>query len=474
MRKTDRISNEIYFYLFAVGVFLIIQSPKLLSDGMFMDGITYSTISKNLANGLGTFWNLHFTDTNLSEFHEHPPLAFGIQSIFYTLCGDYQIIDKIYSLLTFILSGLIVHYIWKQLNYKHSWVPITLWLFIPVVIWTSTNNLLENTLQLFILSSFLFYIKSRNKNRIGFLFLAGSSLSLGFLTKGFVTFFPWTAPFVFWLILEREKIGRMVLDSLVLIVSSITPLILLLLFNAEAKMSLLKYFEKQVVNSLKHVETVDSRFFILQNLFSELIPAFALCCIVLLLAKRYKIEISVNAINKKKALTLFAFGLTGVLPVMISMKQSGFYILATMPFFAMSIAILIYQQSEQLLNKINFSSGRFRIFKVSALLVFITGTALSLYFAGSIGRDHAKLSDAHKIAWCLKEGSSVNIHPDLWGDWALHGYYGRYNNISLDPNLSNAREFAIVKKENRSDTAFIKYSVIELNTEQYLLLKRQP
>ena len=49
------------FYLFTAGIFLIIYSPALLSDGMFMDGLIYSVVARNLALEDGSFWNLSFS-----------------------------------------------------------------------------------------------------------------------------------------------------------------------------------------------------------------------------------------------------------------------------------------------------------------------------------------------------------------------------------------------------------------------------
>lgn len=48
--------------------------PTLVQDGMFLDGITYSAISRNMANGIGSFWHPHYTETLYPHFNEHPPL----------------------------------------------------------------------------------------------------------------------------------------------------------------------------------------------------------------------------------------------------------------------------------------------------------------------------------------------------------------------------------------------------------------
>ncbi len=62
-------------YFLFVALFIGILTPSLFTDGMFMDGTIYAVISRNLAEGNGTFWNLYFSDTVFPVFSEHPPLA---------------------------------------------------------------------------------------------------------------------------------------------------------------------------------------------------------------------------------------------------------------------------------------------------------------------------------------------------------------------------------------------------------------
>jgi len=118
MKKSSEISQTLPFYLLVAGVFLLIVYQDLLSNGMFLDGLIYSTVSKNLANGLGTFWNPHFTSTCLPEFHEHPPLVFGIQSLFFRLFGDSMYVERLYVFITMCISAFSIHLLWKLLFRK--------------------------------------------------------------------------------------------------------------------------------------------------------------------------------------------------------------------------------------------------------------------------------------------------------------------------------------------------------------------
>ncbi|NVO02606.1 MAG: glycosyltransferase family 39 protein [Bacteroidetes bacterium] len=472
MKINNEYNQTLPFYLLITGLFLIIISPSLLSKGMFMDGLIYSTIAKNLADGVGTFWNPHFTATCLADFHEHPPLSMGIHSLFYSVFGDIRFIDKIYSLLTFVIVGIIILKIWKRMGYKNNWLPLLIWFSIPLVSWACTNNLLENPLSIFTSLSILFYLKSQDNKKYLCIFVSGLMLSLGFLTKGFVVFFPWTFPFLFWVFLRKKSFGNMFLESLLLVLSSLIPLLLLIIFSAEAKLSLQNYIDIQVIKSLQSATTVDSRFFIVKKLFSELIPAFGICIIVIALSWSKKASISLLKDNFKVALLFFLFGLTGVLPILISMKQSGFYILATFPFFAISIAVLINPFVEFLFRKINFQSKGFVIFRWISIVIFVGGIFLSIFFVNRFDRDKNKISDAYLILSKIPSGSTINISPKMWDDWSLHGYYGRFKNVSLDPNLSSKRTYLLVKNENISDSIVRDYNQIKIQTADYLLFKK--
>jgi hypothetical protein len=460
------------FFFLILGLFMIVGSKTLLSEGMFMDGLIYATIAKNLSLGIGSFWNPYFTATCMSDFHEHPPLAFGIQSLFYSIFGDALIIDKAYSLFTFLVNAFAIAAIWKRLQLRHTWLPLFLWLSTPTVIWASSNNVLENTMSIFITLSVFFYLRSEENNTVLFLCLSGIQLTLGFLCKGFVALFPWTFPLWMWLSTRQKSFMMMLKDCLCLIFFSLLPLILLFMLLPEALISMEKYMNVQVINSIKNVQTVHSRFYILERLLLDLIPA-CICMVLLLMAGRGK---SLNTHGEKnlrnQGIAFILLGLSGVLPIMISMKQSGFYILATFPFFAIGFGMLFFPFANALLEKIHYPSRRFSVFGGLSYFVFLAGLFLVIYFSGTPGRDQNKIDDTHRVLSLLPEGSIINIHPELWHDWSLQAYYARNKNVSLDPNTANRRKFLLVLKSQFSDTLSLHYTPVNLSLREYALFRR--
>jgi 4-amino-4-deoxy-L-arabinose transferase-like glycosyltransferase len=471
--KSSDISRALPFYLFTAGVFLILVCKDIFSNGMFLDGVVYSTVSKNLAIGTGTFWNPSFTSTCMPEFHQHPPLAFGIQSIFYRLLGQGRITDKIYSLLTVLLTAYIILRIWKISGYKHGWIPLFFWIITPTVFWASYNNLLENTLTIFTSLSVLFFLIYRGNSNYFYLFLSGFILAPGFLTKGFVAFFPWTFPFFLWLFLKEKPFRRIFIDCVVIVLSSLVPLLLLILFSPAAKVSLHNYLDDQVISSLSGAVTVDSRFDIVIRLFSELAPAAVLCIIILVWYRLKNASGFMPERRVKKALVYIFLGLSGVLPIMISMKQSGFYIIPAYPFFAVAAGILVYSSIDSLVLRINSKSKGFVLFRLIGYCMFITGIVLSVYFSNQYSRDKNLIKDTYVILPEIPNGSIINISPDMNEDFSLHAYFNRFKNISLDPELTNKREFLLIKNENFSDTLKSDYNLIKLNTTEYQLFKKK-
>jgi 4-amino-4-deoxy-L-arabinose transferase-like glycosyltransferase len=472
MKRLSEISRTLPFYSLVCGVFLIIVCQNIFSNGMFLDGLIYSAVSKNLSHGIGTFWNLHFTETFMSDFHEHPPLAFGLQSIFYTLFGESRFVDKAYSIFTVIIVAFIIVKIWQTFNLKYGWLPLFLWLITPTVFWSSYNNLLENTLTIFTSLSVLFYLKGHENKNYLFVVMSGIMLAMGFLTKGFVAFFPWTLPFLLWIFLKRISFGRMVLDSGGLIIFSLIPLVLLILLFPVIKESLLKYIDNQVIGSIKNVVTVKSRFDIVMRLCSEIIFPAALGIIFLLWGRlRTSITLFLKE-NSRKSMVFISLGLTGVIPIMVSMKQSGFYILPAYPFFAIAISILIYPLLDSLIIKMNYESKGFIMFKWLAYGIFISGLLLSISFSDHFSRDKSRIKDMNTILTAIPGGSIINIKPEMFTDWALHAYFDRFKDISLDQDLKTGRDYLLIKNEYYSDTLNKNYSLVNLNTSDFKLFKK--
>src|SRR5580698_1195935 len=148
---------------------------------MFMDGMLYISVAHNLSEGIGTFWFPQFSYFNmagLNSFHEQPPLCFGIESLFFKLFGNSIYVERLYTFTTLCITVALIYFFWKEIfknNYfirKLSWIPVLLWITIPVCYWSYCNNMCENTMGIFtLLAVFLLYKNVQKEKSNNFLLI---------------------------------------------------------------------------------------------------------------------------------------------------------------------------------------------------------------------------------------------------------------------------------------------------------------
>jgi len=435
-------SKSFYPFLFLVlALFIFMCAPVLFTEGMFMDGLIYSTVARNLAEGEGSFWFLKFTDSCMTNFHEHPPLVFGIHSMLYSLLGDNIFIDRFYSFFTFLLSGFLIVLIWNEVTqnkYKEiAWFPLLLWIVMPLVPWAAMNTMLENTMSIFVLAAILFTIKSLRHRRFLYLILSALMLCLAFLSKGFTGLFPLVLPFFLYCFKSDYSAERMTIDSMVIALSVAAFFAILFLVEPQSIHSLEMYLKIQVGNSLQNVVTVDSRFNIVWVLFLKIAIAMTLVLIIFFIGKRK---------GEKEVSWLFVFlslGLSGVLPIMISLKQNDFYILCALPCFALALAFWVAPIVFTWVQKIK----SLKLFLPISLGVFLLSIFLSFSMKGKYNRDEEIIKDVKKIAQIIPAHTVLEVSKGVYLQWNVQGYFYRYAHISLKLGPNKPLRFYLYDKK---------------------------
>ncbi len=436
--RTNTINN--YFLLAVVALFIIISAPLLLANGMFMDGTMYASISRNLAQGLGSFWKLYFSATLYPEFHEHPPLAFGLQALGFYAFGDSIYVERIYSLLVFISSFFTLKQLWTVVTKESSlsFLPLLFWVIVPVVTWSCASNMLENTMTLFVLLSTLYFFNySTFPNKISYLIVSGLFLALAFLTKGFVCLFVWSIPFFLFVSKQQPNFITCVKHTLFYILAVLFPLGILFLIVPESLTCITTYVQIQVVNSIQSAVTVNSRFFILSKLSQELLIGLALCLVLFIITRIKKRAYLISNDNRHKALLFFCIGISGVLPIMISQKQSGYYIVATYPFFAITMALLMQVYVRDFVAILKIDATYFKRFKIIVVCMVVVALVIISLQYKRIGRDVAQVTAVQKCVAIIAPLSTISIDDAMYTDWALHAYFQRYGKINLDVKIKN-------------------------------------
>ncbi len=197
------------FYALVAGAFAVLTIPRMAQIGMFLDGVIYAAIARNLSEGIGTFWFPSYTST-LPVFHDHPPLAFGLQGAAFAIVGDHVAVERVYSILMGGLVALLMVLIWRSTvrDSTYDWLPVVFWLLPAGVTWSVANNMLETTQTVFTTLAVLAFVRSLESARAsyGWASVAGLSVLGAVLTKGPVGLFPLAAPVILALVMRHHTV----------------------------------------------------------------------------------------------------------------------------------------------------------------------------------------------------------------------------------------------------------------------------
>ncbi|MFT6745750.1 MAG: 4-amino-4-deoxy-L-arabinose transferase-like glycosyltransferase [Glaciecola sp.] len=422
-----------YLLLFSVALFLLLTIPSLFSDGMFLDGLMYASIAKNLSLEHGGVWSLHYTNTFASEFNGHPPLAFLLQSLVFKLFGDHLWVERWYSLGTYFAISFFLYRIWKFIGKSKGtfWLPMLFLALVPLMTWSTANNMLENTMSVFTCAAVYFYLLSTRGLKYWFLLLSALMVVFAFLSKGFTGLYVWVFPFVFWLIGNQRNVKRGLLDALFLVALSVLLILILFYLNEDAYKAMDRYYQIQVVGSLESVTTVRSRFYIVTKLLTELLIPLGIMLLLYLWAKRTGNRISLRS-DEKVAVVFFIVGFCGVLPIVVSLKQSGFYIVTTFPFFVIALSLLVINGAELFQRSVLLT--RLKLVKVIVLVLAVGCVVMFFVSISRIGRDKSKIIMLTTFDDDIEDDTTIFIPRNMWSDWNIHAYFSRLKNVSLSTN----------------------------------------
>ncbi len=438
-----------------------------------MDGMLYTCVSKNLANGIGSFWFPVFSKYGfggLTSFHEHPPLVFAIQSVFFKLLGNGMYTERIYVLFTLALTCYLIVCIWKYVNKdvderKIAWLPLFFWIIIPVCFWSFSNNMHENTMGIFVLFSVLFYLRSLKEDKILFIVLSAIFIFLATFSKGIPGLFPVAMPFLYWLTLRKINFAKVFFHSLILIAIPVLIYAVLLCFPS-ANESLSNYFLKRVLHRIGENPTVESHFYIAGRIVVELLPVIG---VVVLLIFTFRKKFILRREKKQLAVFFILLGLAGVLPLMLTMVQKGFYFIPSLPFFAIGFGLVVSKPlSHWAVRIVNAKTNK--IMLISSVILLIGVFVFSFLNIGKASRDKEMLNDVKEFGRVIPEFSEVSISEHRWNDWPLQCYLIRYHNISIDPQHAD-NKYRIIDK-NAPDSTVTNYQKVDLPTLQFDLYKK--
>ncbi|CAG5017999.1 hypothetical protein DYBT9275_05890 [Dyadobacter sp. CECT 9275] len=353
-RKKEYIKN--WGWLLTICFIAMTFIPRSFDNVLFMDGLAYAAIARNMAIGQGTIWEPHFADSfwlpynYCSFFCEHPPLMFFLESLLFRMLGDTTAVENIYDTIILLVSIWLIVCVWRKLFEQNSqireqaWWPILLWYGLRMVWWSMPNNLLDTTMAVFCLGACYFQLLAitSGKFRVFYWVASGVLIVFACLTKGPVGIYPLAFPAIYSFIYGRS-FYKIALKGTVTAFAVLLSLMFLLMQYSPASYFLTNYFQGQVMAALlkKREKVADdwtAHFHLLKLLLFNIIPHLVM--LTALFAANFYLRGKPYISSQSKKVCFLTFLLTAsvILPMLISVKQGDHYLLPALPFVGLFFA----------------------------------------------------------------------------------------------------------------------------------------
>jgi hypothetical protein len=188
---------------------------------------------------------------------------------------------------------------------------------------------------------------------------------------------------------------------------------------------------------------------IVETLFVELLPILIVFLIVYLILKIKKISFLIPKAYVNYALFFTFLGFSATLPIMISTKQSGIYLIPGLPMFAFAATFMALPFFERLidLQMFNRFSNRLKYFSWFGLIVtFIYSASI----AGTYQRDKLLLSDVENLKKIIPPDAKVGVCFQMMNDFVFHVNLQRFCRYELRKNTPT--EYFLTRKTECDST----------------------
>jgi 4-amino-4-deoxy-L-arabinose transferase-like glycosyltransferase len=445
--------------------------PNFFTRGVFIDGLLYGLIGNNLAQGYGSLWSVQGIPAVDSQLWGNPPFHIWMLSFFYSLFGNHFWVDHLYSLVTAIITLLLIFFCAKAIavieNKKNDkwWLPcIACLLFLPVS-WIYSSNVMETTMTIFTTLSFLFLLQyiCTKKRLVLFALLSSCCIFIAFITKGLPSFFLFVAP----LCLLSPKAffsWRKALNYSIIQLIGFTGLFLLVFSQPGPSVFLHHYIDIQLVPVLKQqYSTTGSRFFIVFELLKAIIFPLLMLGAFMIFQRGRGSTAPVSRISYG----ILLLALLASLPIIISLKQSTFYLVPSLPLFALFFGNVMSPYVE----RIKLSLLVQKLIAGLSIVTLVIVVVICVARVGTYGREIAMQKDIEKIAGLLGNEKIISSGNEIYTEWSLKIYMYRDYKIT-DETLSDSNQHLfLLKKIGVDSTPAVYHSVYK--GEIFELFKKQ-
>ena len=475
------LKKHLPFWIFTLSLAIFLLGPFYVQDGMFTDGIIYAAVSKNLAQGLGDWWQPVISYIPTKIFYEQPPFALWLQSFFFKILGNGFFTERVYCAFTYLFACFSLFYFWKKINptqKNFAWLPILLYTFTPLVFWSYRHNMLENTMLIFDIWAIVFFYKTTQnidffeKKTILNLVLGSFCIFLSVLTKGLVGLFP-LAFFGLYYLVYLKNFQNLVLKGLSSGLLLILFFSLLFYFFPKALYFCTQYVDIQLLRSLKgEREAYDSggQFLLLERLLQELIPMFLAAFLAIIVSYLQSKKVFFQA--KKEILLFILIGLSASLPMLISPKQHSYYLVPCFVYFSLAVSLFIVPYFTEIEKCFSNKKSKYirQVFIAFSFILLITSILYTVKNKNTYSRDELILQDIHILEKKFPVFTSFGLSADYCSEYFIGAYLQRYGNFDADCDNQKAALFLSRANQNLENSNYIKDESLGL---KYFILWRK-
>ena len=445
---------------------------------MFIDGVAYASIARNMADHYGSFWQPYYTET-MYPFYEHPPLGFWLQSWGYWLCGDGIYVEAIWGgVIVGILLLISLAALWRRLapqDMVGPWFPLLLVAITPMTSWALANNMLEPTMTLFVVLAVWLCVCSVQSpdpwRAVIYGVVSGLSLCAALLVKGPVALFPLVTP---WLVPTSEvaHVRKRLLILLLLVATMTTAFLLMGIAHPAAFSFLTRYLRQQVVSSVTGARGMSSsRFMTLAVVSREALVPFLLGGVLTVVLAR-RASRTRGSFHTPLLSMFLGLALAGSLPILISVKQQRWYAFPSLPFYALAIAVLYNAPAlycERLLQQ--YGTWRRRAC-MAAMAILLIAVLWMIVEWQALRRDADFHADFSVQPFRIEARHIISVYPGtLATHWSLVANMQRTLKASLSAELGHPYLLTTIEQAESIPSVARYQQVHPAHPRKYLLLK---
>jgi len=404
----------------------------MVQRGMFVDGMFYASVARNLGTGQGSFWAPSYSGTIYREYYEQPPLGIGLESVAFTLAGDHPAVERVYSLVMFgLVAGLIVA-IWRLFfPVAYDWVPLVFWVIPSVVTWAAINNMLENTQAVFTTAAVYAAIRAvlaaRTAAAIRWAVGAGALVAAALLVKGPVGAFPLAVPVMcLWLPASMRRSPMVIAVMIGTVAAAVATLAAL----PAARHAFDEYLRTQIAPTFSHRPAVWVQVLaVARHLAGGIIGRLGVMVGIVWMCRRRD---ATGAVPWRAVLCLLSIALAASAPLAFSPKIAGHYMVPSVPFFALASAAIALPAVRSRRGIVAGTWGRRLPVLLGGILLALT-VAVPLVHGTLEPRDLDMIASMDAIGREVPRGAVLGTCASAAQEWGLFAYTQRLLRVSIDP-----------------------------------------